>query len=153
MTRPDGKRRQVADVRAFNRFYTRLLGLLDERLLDSPVSLTEARVLWEIRARAGIRAEDLIASLGVDRGYMSRILRRLEADGLVSRAPHGNDRRMRVLGLTRPGAAFMRKLDAQASEQIEGLMAGLSAVQQERLVRAMREIQALLGAVDLRGPS
>lgn len=143
MTAPDAAR-QVADVRAFNRFYTRLLGLLDERLLDSPVSLTEARVLWEIRARTGLRAEDLIASLGVDRGYMSRILRRLESEGLVSRTPRGDDRRMRVLALTRSGAGFMRRLDAQASAQIVALMARLSGSARARVVRAMREIQELL---------
>ena len=145
-----GDDRSIIEIRAFNRFYTRLLGLLDETLLDSPVSLTEARVLWEIRARPLSRAEDLITALSVDRGYLSRILRRLEREGLVSRSPHGTDGRIRVLTLTRSGTTFMRRLDAMASSQISRMIAVLSAGQRERLVSAMEDIQALLSSAHLR---
>jgi len=136
----------VSAVRSFNRFYTRLLGLLQETLLSSPVSLTEARVLWEISHSPRIRAEDLISALGVDRGYLSRILRHLERERLVSRVAHARDGRMRLLSLTQKGRAFMRRLDAQASGQIRALLGGLSQVQRTRLVGAMRDIEALLTA-------
>ncbi len=150
MAAPQGSARTVAAVRSFNRFYTRLLGLLSETLLGSPVSLTEARILWEISGSSGCRAEDLIASLGVDRGYLSRILRRLERQGLVSRSAHASDARMRILGLTAKGTAFMRRLDSQASGQVRQLLSGLSKERRERLVKAMREIQALLSSPPLR---
>jgi len=141
---------EVAAIRAFNRFYTRLLGLLEERLLDSPVSLTEARILWEIANNPNCRAEDVIASLGVDRGYLSRILRRLERHGLVSRSIHANDRRMRLLALTPSGVLFMRRLDSHASGQIRELVAGLDPRSRARLVGAMREIHDLLSSPRLR---
>jgi DNA-binding MarR family transcriptional regulator len=146
-----GDAAQVAAIRSFNRFYTRLLGLLDETLLDSPVSLTEARILWEISRSPRCRAEDLIASLGVDRGYLSRILRRLERGGLLLRSAHASDGRMRLLSLTRKGERFMHRLDAQASAQILQILAGLTAGRRARLVAAMGEIQALLSAPRLQG--
>jgi len=141
----------VAAVRSFNRFYTRLLGLLSETLLGSPVSLAEARILWEVARNPGCRAEDLISSLGVDRGYLSRVLRRLEREGLISRSAHASDARMRLLGLTAKGAAFIRRLDSQASDQIRQLLRGLSKARRVRLVGAMREIQVLLSSPHLQG--
>jgi DNA-binding MarR family transcriptional regulator len=135
---------QVAAVRRFNRFYTRLLGLLDEKLLASPVSLTEARILWELERNPRSRAEDLLARLSVDRGYMSRILSRLERAGLLSRSAHARDGRMRLLELTRKGHTFLSRLEEKASAQIVGLLAPLAPAQRKRLVQAMGEVEALL---------
>src|SRR5271169_5115507 len=112
----------VAAVRGFNRFYTRLLGLLDEKLLASPVSLTEARILWELERNPRSRAEDLQALLCVDRGYMSRILSRLERAGFLSRTVHARDGRIRLLDLTPEGHAFLSELEEKASGQIAGLL-------------------------------
>ena len=135
---------EVAAVRHFNRFYTRLLGLLDEKLLASPVSLTEARVLWELERTPRCRAEDLLQMLSVDRGYMSRLLSRLERAGLLVRTAHARDARMRLLALTRKGHAFLARLEAQASEQIAGLLGPLEPAQRKRLVKAMADVESLL---------
>jgi DNA-binding MarR family transcriptional regulator len=134
----------VAAVRGFNRFYTRLLGLLDEKLLASPVSLTEARVLWELERYPRIRAEDLLERLSVDRGYMSRILSRLERAGFLSRTAHARDGRMRLLDLTPQGHAFLSDLEEKASAQITGLLEPLPPEKRKRLVQAMAEVEALL---------
>ena len=136
----------VAAVRRFNRFYTRLLGLLDEKLLASPVSLTEARVLWELERNPRSRAEDLLARLSVDRGYMSRILSRLERAGLLSRSAHARDGRMRLLELTGKGHAFLSGLEKKASAQIVGLLKPLAPTKRKRLVQAMAEVEAILSA-------
>ncbi|HYW84733.1 MAG TPA: MarR family transcriptional regulator [Spirochaetia bacterium] len=147
--RPAGYGGAVAAVRGFNRFYTRLLGLLDEKLLASPVSLTEARILWELERNPHSRAEDLLARLSVDRGYMSRILARLERAGLLSRTVHARDGRIRLLDLTLRGHAFLSGLEEKASAQIAGLLEPLAPAQRKRLVQAMAEVEALLS--DSRG--
>jgi len=147
--RPAGYGGAVAAVRGFNRFYTRLLGLLDEKLLASPVSLTEARILWELERNPHSRAEDLLARLSVDRGYMSRILARLERAGFLSRTVHARDGRIRLLDLTLRGHAFLSGLEEKASAQIAGLLEPLAPAQRKRLVQAMAEVEALLS--DSRG--
>jgi DNA-binding MarR family transcriptional regulator len=141
---------QVAAVRRFNRFYTRLLGLLDEKLLASPVSLTEARILWELQRNPRCRAEDLLLLLSVDRGYMSRLLSRLERAGFLLRSAHARDGRMRLLALTPKGRSFLGRLEEQASAQVAGLLGPLTASQRKRLVQAMAEVEALLSAGDTR---
>jgi len=147
--RPAGYGGAVAAVRGFNRFYTRLLGLLDEKLLASPVSLTEARILWELERNPHSRAEDLLARLSVDRGYMSRILARLERAGFLSRTVHARDGRIRLLDLTLRGHSFLSGLEEKASAQIAGLLEPLAPAQRKRLVQAMAEVEALLS--DSRG--
>jgi DNA-binding MarR family transcriptional regulator len=139
-----GYRGAVAAVRGFNRFYTRLIGLLDEKLLASPVSLTEARILWELERNPRSRAEDLLERLSVDRGYMSRILSRLERAGLLSRTAHARDGRMRLLDLTPRGHAFLSGLEKKASAQVAELLEPLAPAQRKRLVRAMAEVEGLL---------
>lgn len=147
--KPAGYGGAVAAVRGFNRFYTRLLGLLDEKLLASPVSLTEARILWELERNPHSRAEDLLARLSVDRGYMSRILARLERAGFLSRTVHARDGRIRLLDLTLRGHAFLSGLEEKASAQIAGLLEPLAPAQRKRLAQAMAEVEALLS--DSRG--
>src|SRR5579862_5445051 len=88
---------RVAAVRRFSRFYTRIIGALQERLLQSRFSLTEARVLYEMAQRTGITATDLGRQLDLDAGYLSRILQRFEREGLVARTPLETDRRQSLL--------------------------------------------------------
>ncbi len=132
-------------VRRFNRFYTRQLGLLDEGLLDSPFSLTEVRLLYEIAHRAGITATELREILALDAGYLSRILRELRRQGLVSARASAADRRQRQLTLTERGRRTFDALDARSSEEVGAMLARLSGAERRELVEAMSGIEGLLG--------
>src|SRR3989441_8704567 len=112
----------VAAVRRFNRFYTRHIGLLQETLLRSPFSLTEARVLYELGNRAPTHATALGQELGLDAGYLSRILRGFERRGLLARTPSHTDRRQSVLALTAPGRNAFARLDAASRREIGTLL-------------------------------
>jgi DNA-binding MarR family transcriptional regulator/N-acetylglutamate synthase-like GNAT family acetyltransferase len=135
----------VLAVRHFNRFYTRQIGLLDEGLHHSPFSLTEVRVMYEIFHHPGITATGVREALALDAGYLSRILRGLRRQGLVSaRAPLA-DRRRRLLTLTDRGLRTFEGLNARSSEEVGAMLARLSRPQRRDLVRAMRGIEGLLG--------
>jgi DNA-binding MarR family transcriptional regulator/GNAT superfamily N-acetyltransferase len=131
----------VAQVREFNRFYTRTIGVLHERLLDSDFSLTEVRVLYELAHRDRPTAADLCRDLGLDAGYLSRMLRRFERLKLVTAAPSETDRRARLLSLTARGRAVFAPLDRRSSEEVAAMLA---QVDQAGLVEAMRTIRRLL---------
>src|SRR6202012_1888962 len=98
-------------VRAFNRFYTRQLGVLGQRLLESPFSLTEARILYELAHRDGLAAKEIGTELDLDAGYLSRIIQKFTDDGLISRKPLLADRRQQQLNLTAKGRRAFEKLD------------------------------------------
>ena len=124
---------RVAAVRRFNRFYTRQIGLLQETLLRSPFSLTEARVLYELGNRAPTHATALGQELGLDAGYLSRILRGFERRGLLERAPSKTDGRQSVLGLTGRGRTAFARLDGASRREIGTLLDRLPAPDQTRL--------------------
>ena len=134
----------IAAVRRFSRFYTRRIGLLQDSLLDSPFSLAEGRVLYELGQRASATATELAGELGVDQGYLSRILRGFDQRGLIERAPSQADRRATLLSLTPQGRDAFTALDAGSRSQIAALLAPLPAPVQNRLVSALREAEALL---------
>ena len=136
----------VAEVRAFTRFYTAVIGVLDEGLLGTPYSVTEARVLFELAQSDATDVADLRRGLRLDSGYMSRIAARLEADGLVTRAPSGRDARRQVLALTPRGREVFADLDARSAHQVAHLLDKLGVADQERLVTAMGTVRSLLGA-------
>src|ERR1700759_4903088 len=102
---------RVAAIRAFNRFYTRKLGVLDQHLLDSAFSLSEARVLYELAHRDDLSAKEIGAELGLDAGYLSRIVQNFEQKGLLTRKPMPVDRRQYRLGLTAKGRQAFAKLN------------------------------------------
>jgi DNA-binding MarR family transcriptional regulator/predicted GNAT family acetyltransferase len=133
---------RVAALRAFTRSYTALLGVLDEGLLHSPYSVTEARVIFELAQRELTHVADLRRDLGIDAGYMSRITARLEADGLVRRERSQADARRQVLRLTEQGRVVFGMLDARAAEQATQLLAGMPDPVQRRVVAAMDTIRA-----------
>jgi len=133
---------RVAALRAFTRFYTALLGVLDEGLLHSPYSVTEARVIFELAQRELTHVADLRRDLGIDAGYMSRITARLEADGLVRRERSQADARRQVLRLTERGRVVFDMLDARAAEQATQLLVGMPDPVQRRVVAAMDTIRA-----------
>ncbi|TQF77237.1 MarR family transcriptional regulator [Elioraea sp. Yellowstone] len=136
--------RQIAAVRRFTRFYTRHLGVLREGLLDSPFALTEARVLYELAQAPELGAAELARRLALDAGYLSRILRRFETDGLIARDPVPEDGRRATLRLTEAGREAFAGLDAASRAQVRRLLAALPASARPRLVAAMRTIEALL---------
>ena len=133
-------------VRAFNRFYTRQIGVLREGLLQSPFSLTEARVLYEIANRPRPTATELCQELGLDPGYLSRILGKLGKRGLVSRSASPSDGRQILLALTARGRKTFATLDARQRTEIAAMLRPLPPSGQTRLVQSMHSIETLLGA-------
>ena len=133
----------VEQVRRFNRTVTERVGALDDHFLGLARPLGEARLLWEI-GPDGCEVRLLRARLGLDSGYLSRMLRSLESAGLVASRASDRDRRVRVAHLTRAGRAEWRALDERADEHARSLLAPLDAGQRERLVAAMRDVDRLL---------
>lgn len=136
---------RVEAVRHFSRFYTRQIGLLNRGLLSSPFSLSEARVIYELAQHEQIIAMDLARDLGLDPGYMSRMLKRFKTRGLIATQPSETDGRQTVLRLTAQGQDAFALLDARSKDQIEAMLGGLQTAEQERLIHAMRHIQEILG--------
>ncbi|MFL5377268.1 MAG: GNAT family N-acetyltransferase [Myxococcales bacterium] len=135
----------VAAVRRFNRFYTQRIRVLDQGYLQSPFSLAEVRVLYEIAHSDCPAAVDLCRDLGLDPGYSSRILRRLEKLGLVGREPAPRDQRRSILSLTARGRETFADLDARASREISRLIEPLSGPDRARLADALGTAEELLG--------
>jgi len=136
---------QALAVRRFNRFYTRQIGLLEESYLRSAFSLTEVRVLYELAHRDGWTAAELARALGLDTGYLSRILKTFEARGFLLRAPSETDGRQAVLALTEDGRAALAPLDRASHADIGAMLARLPEPRRAELVRAMATIERLLG--------
>jgi DNA-binding MarR family transcriptional regulator/GNAT superfamily N-acetyltransferase len=135
---------RIEAVRRFNRFFTRRIGVLREGLLHTSYSLTEARVLFEVANRGEATASDLARELGLDPGYLSRILGGLERRGLIQKAPSEADGRRRILSLTSDGLAAFALLDARSREEIAELLDGLPEEEQRRLLEAMKTIESIL---------
>jgi DNA-binding MarR family transcriptional regulator/GNAT superfamily N-acetyltransferase len=134
--------RDIAAVRAFNRDHTRRIGVLQESLLDSPYSLTEARVLYEIASRRGVTAAELADNLGVDRGYLSRILKRFNSSRLVTHEASASDARLRHLRLTPAGQHCFADLNRQSEQQITRMLDELDEPRLHSVVAAMQAIQS-----------
>ena len=137
---------RVEAVRCFNRFYTRQIGVLPQKLLRSPFSLAEARVLYELAHQEKRTATELAGELGLDGGYLSRILQGFRKRGLIAKEPSPTDGRQAILRLTKPGQEAFAAINARSRNQIEALLAGLSEGDQKRLIDAMGSIEKLLGA-------
>ena len=131
-------------LRRFSRFVTRQLGLLDEHLLDSGFSLTEVRVLYETAHRPGLTAADLRRDLAIDAGYLSRILRRFVAQGLVKRSLHASDARSHTLTVTATGKKSLLPLEKAASERAAALISHLDAGSADELRRALQAVERAL---------
>ncbi|MGW4732483.1 bifunctional helix-turn-helix transcriptional regulator/GNAT family N-acetyltransferase [Streptomyces shenzhenensis] len=148
----------VQDIRAFNRFYTNLIGALDYgRHLYAPYTLTESRVLYELAHSSRTDAADLRTELSLDAGYLSRILNKFEQDGLIERAPSEKDPRRRRVSLTPRGREAADLLDERARESVGSLLGSVAPNDRPRLTEAMRTIQVILGpdgreGVTLRAP-
>jgi len=137
-------RHYVASVRSFNRFYTKQIGLLRKGYLDSPFSLAEVRVLYEVAHRTSPIASQISKELDMDAGYLSRVLANFEKRGLISRKP-GSDARQSHLSLTARGRRAFTALEDKTQTHAGQMLAKLSDADRNRLVDAMRTIQRLLG--------
>jgi DNA-binding MarR family transcriptional regulator/N-acetylglutamate synthase-like GNAT family acetyltransferase len=142
--------RRIEAVRRFNRFYTQKIGVLQKQLLKSPFSLTEARVLYELAHREKPTAVELGNELGLDAGYLSRILRGFEERGLIEKQPSAEDGRRSVLLLTRSGRDAFATINTASQREIGELLGALAPVDQGRLVEAMGTIESLLGTGPVR---
>jgi DNA-binding MarR family transcriptional regulator/GNAT superfamily N-acetyltransferase len=138
----------IGAVRAFNRFYTRKLGVLDQQLLKSPFSLSEARVLYELAHRDDLAAKEIGIELGLDAGYLSRIIQKFDEDGLITRKPLPSDRRQYRLGLTAKGRQAFAKVNRSSHDDVAAMLAAMPPGDRRRLTGAMAVIQRLLGAPD-----
>ena len=134
----------VDAVRRFNRFYTRRIGALGEELLRTRFSLTEARVVYELAQRAPTTASALGEALGIDAGYLSRILRGFQERGLLERRPSPSDGRQQLLALTDDGRAAFAELDEASQRDVAAMLARLPDPDRGRLVEAMQRVEALL---------
>jgi DNA-binding MarR family transcriptional regulator len=137
---------RTAAVRRFNRFYTRQIGLLQEGLLDTSFSLTEARVLYELAHRDHTTAAALGNELGLDAGYLSRILTSFERRNLIEKSPSQSDRRQSLLTLTKHGRKAFAPLEARSVVQVAVMLSTLPQAGQRRLISAMQTVESLLGA-------
>lgn len=132
-------------LREFNRFYTRRIGVLHEGLLDSAFSLTESRLLWELAHTPETTAADLARGLGLDPGYLSRLLRGLKERGLVKTSRSQTDGRQTRLAISAAGRRAFAPLERRSQAETSALLATLDEAQQQELLAAAARIQALLG--------
>jgi DNA-binding MarR family transcriptional regulator/GNAT superfamily N-acetyltransferase len=137
---------QVRAARRFNRFYTRQIGLLQEGLYRSPFSLTEVRVLYELAHREALTATELARALGLDAGYLSRILQSFRKQAWIARQPSRTDGRQSHLSLTKKGQRVFAPLDARSQNEVAAMLNRLPAEGRARLVQAMGVIEKLLGS-------
>lgn len=135
----------IGTVRAFNRFYTGVIGVLGEGLVRSPYSLTEARVIFELAQRGDAEVLALRRALDLDAGYLSRMLARFEADGLLVRERAEGDARRQIARLTPRGREVFAMLDERTAAEIRGLLEGLPPAERGRLLAAMRTVHGILG--------
>src|SRR5215213_2853869 len=137
---------RIAAVRRFSRFYTRQLGLLQESLVHTRFSLSEARVLYELAHRDQVTASELAADLDLDHGYLSRILRRFGEDGLLKKMRAADDGRQSLITITAKGRKAFAPLNKGSHDQVAELLGRLSDAAQARVVGAMGTVEQLLGA-------
>jgi DNA-binding MarR family transcriptional regulator/GNAT superfamily N-acetyltransferase len=135
----------IAAIRRFSRFYTRRIGLLHERYLGTALTLPEGRLVWELADRGTAAPGRLAAELGLDAGYLSRLVKGLEERGLIARRPDPADARSSQLRLTEAGEAAFATIDSQSRAEVSALVAGLGIADRESLVAALATAEQLLG--------
>ena len=136
--------KHIKEIRVFNRFYTTIIGLLDNHILNSKYSLPEVRVMFELYNNPDLTASDIISIIGIDKGYLSRILGKLEKYKLIKKNVFASDKRAVTLHLTKSGEIEFEKLNAASESQIREIFRHLTDADIEKVVQNMREIQTLL---------
>jgi DNA-binding MarR family transcriptional regulator/GNAT superfamily N-acetyltransferase len=136
----------ITSLRRFNRFFTQFVGALDPNFLGSDLTLAEARILYEIAHRTAPVAADIQVGLGMDAGFVSRVLGRFETRGLIARSRGDEDGRRRPIALTEAGRAAFDQLDLRQRQAVEAVLHRLGPAQQDQLVQALDTARALLDA-------
>ncbi len=136
---------EVQDIRKFNRYYARILGVFDKKYLGVDFSVTEVRIIGEIGRNPQLTAKELTEYLSIDKGYMSRILQNLEKKGLIARVKSEKDAREKSLCLTEDGQKLNFLLEKKADERILRQIAGLEEAEYLALLEAMQKIERILG--------
>jgi DNA-binding MarR family transcriptional regulator/GNAT superfamily N-acetyltransferase len=149
---PDLVIQRANEIRAFNRFYTQKIGVLQEGYLETPYPLTVMRLVFELGDRGEAIAADLARDLNLDQGYLSRLVARLKRDGMVAAHPAARDRRQFVLSLTAAGQAMFERANQQSQDDFVGLLQTMPDGDQRALVDSLRKAGALLGAPDRTSP-
>lgn len=135
---------EISKIRTFNRDYTKLLGILNKKVLDTPLSWTEGRVLLEISFNNDKTPIEVATNLNLDKSYTSRILNRFEKHGLISKSPSAKDSRSVELNLTASGLTLVKELDDRSDQQILDLLHDLNNSQQQQFFQAMTTLDELL---------
>ena len=143
---------RIAAVRRFNRFYTQRIGVLHEGWVNSPFSLAEARVLYELAHRDNPTATELANDLGLDTGYLSRILRTFETRGYIVKRVSDNDGRQSLISMTQRGRRAFSPVETHTNDEIGAVLTGLTTEAQTRLFAAMTTIENLLGGAEPKEP-
>ena len=139
------KQASVEKIRRFNRFYTNIIGLLDQHFLDTPYSLTEGRVLYEINQMEECSARKIRENIAIDEGYLSRIINKFTKQGLISKAASSKDKRLHMILLTEKGKKEFSKLNDNSNKLISELIEKLSEKELEDLTGMMERMHELLG--------
>jgi DNA-binding MarR family transcriptional regulator len=138
------KQSAIKNIRAFNRFYTDVIGLLNKHLLNSDYSLAEVRVMYEISVGKEVQASQVMTAMSIDKSYLSRILKKLEKDGIITKSPSPDDARAVSVSLTEEGKKLFTALNKASDHQINELIEKLSSRQQQELVSHMNSIIDIL---------
>jgi DNA-binding MarR family transcriptional regulator len=134
----------IEQIRSFNRYYTNVIGLLDQNFLDSPFSLTEGRVLYEINHMEDCSAKKIRENITIDEGYLSRILDKFRRKGLITKSPSRLDGRLQLITITAKGRAEFLRMNDHSNQLISGVIKNLSVAEGEELVDKMERIRELL---------
>jgi len=135
---------KISSIRNFNRDYTKLLGIMNKKVLNTPLSWTEGRVLLEISFNNDKTPIEVATNLDLDKSYTSRILNRFEKKGLISKSPSATDSRSVELSLTTEGQKIVKELDDRSDQQIKDLLANLSSTEQQQFFQSMATLDKLL---------
>lgn len=135
---------EISSIRNFNRDYTKLLGIMNKKVLNTPFSWTEGRVLLEISFNNDKTPIEVATNLDLDKSYTSRILNRFEKKGLISKSPSATDSRSVELSLTTEGQKMVKELDDRSDQQIKDLLADLSSTEQQQFFQSMATLDKLL---------
>jgi DNA-binding MarR family transcriptional regulator len=144
------KENHISEIRAFNRFYTRIIGLLDKYVYSSNYTLPEVRILFELYHHETVTASDLISLLGIDKGYLSRMILRFEKKKLLARKASKDDARLAHLSLTASGRKIFESLNESSNNQIRDILTHLSDEDCNKLVKHMMGIRAILSGFQTR---